>query len=148
MNQTYGNDMALGFCKTCGDLLMPVGGVEGWCTWCNAQRAPASGAILPLDPKERKEVPLWTVISQYFPKAMVGVARVSFRANERHNPGQPMHWSREKSSDHKDCIVRHLLDEERIDPETGQPEAVQAAWRALANAELIIERLQAKGILK
>jgi hypothetical protein len=101
-------------------------------------------SVLPLDSAERKEVPLWTFLSGYFPKTFVAMTRLSFKANEKHNPGQPMHWSREKSSDHKDCILRHLLDEERIDPETGQPEAVAAAWRACANAELVIERIAAR----
>lgn len=102
---------------------------------------------LPLDGKARKEIPLWSFIEGYFPDAIIALASLSFKANAKHNPGQPMHWSREKSSDHKDCILRHLLDEERIDPETGWPEAVAAAWRACANAQLVIERMRAAGRL-
>lgn len=100
--------------------------------------------LLPLDSKERKEVPLWTFIRTYFPKTFIAMARLSFKANEKHNPGQPMHWAREKSSDHKDCAMRHWFDEERIDPETGEPEAVAAAWRACANAEQVLDRLDAR----
>lgn len=99
---------------------------------------------LPLDSAARKQVPLWTFLSTYFPKTFVAMTQLSYAANEKHNPGQSMHWAREKSADHKDCILRHLLDEERVDPETGQPEAVAAAWRACANAELVIERLAAR----
>lgn len=100
-----------------------------------------SDARLPLDSAERKATPLFTFLNTYFPDAFVSLARLSFKANEKHNPGEPMHWAREKSTDHKDCILRHLLDEERIDPETDEPEAVAAAWRALANAQLVLEKL-------
>ena len=100
--------------------------------------------MLPTDSKARKEIPLWTFISTYFPKTFVAMAKLSYLANEKHNPGEPMHWAREKSTDHKDCIARHLLDEERLD-EFGIPEAVAAAWRACANAELVLEKLQITG---
>lgn len=102
-------------------------------------------ARLPLDSKERKEVPLFTFLNEYFPDAFIAVTRLSHKANEKHNPGEPMHWAREKSQDHKDCILRHLMDEERIDPETGEPEAVAAFWRAGANAQLVIEKLRREG---
>ena len=99
---------------------------------------------LPLDSAARKKVPVWTFINTYFPDVIIAMAALSYAANEKHNPGQPLHWSREKSGDHKDCLLRHLFDEERIDPETGQPEAVAAAWRACANAQLVIEKLREK----
>lgn len=99
---------------------------------------------LPLDSKARKEIPIWTFIAEYFPDVIIAMASLSYKANEKHNPGQPMHWSRNKSGDHKDCIVRHLFDDERIDPETGECEAVAAAWRACANAQIVIERLRAR----
>lgn len=102
---------------------------------------------LPQNSKLRKEIPLFTFLSEYFPDVFVAMASLSFKANEKHNPGQPMHWSREKSADHKDCAIRHFLDEEHIDPATGWPEAVAAAWRACANAQLVIERMRKEGRL-
>lgn len=47
---------------------------------------------------------------KYFPDALFEVARLSKTANDKHNPGEPLHWSKDKSADHADCIVRHLAD--------------------------------------
>ena len=75
----------------------------------------------------------------YFPLALAAVAELSRVANEQHNPGEPMHWSREKSADHADCIIRHLIDRGRIDSD-GCRHSVKVAWRALALAQLELER--------
>lgn len=67
----------------------------------------------------------------YFPLALAYVAHVSFVGNEQHNPGEPLHWAREKSNDHADCIIRHLVDRGKIDTD-GVRHMGKAAWRALA----------------
>ena len=67
----------------------------------------------------------------YFPAALAEVARVSKRGNDQHNPGQPMHHARGKSSDHADCILRHLTDAGTIDSD-GLRHSAKVAWRALA----------------
>jgi hypothetical protein len=111
--------------------------------------------ILPTDSEERKKIPLFSGPMSYFPRTMAAVARVCYIGNEKHNPGEPLHWAREKSSDHTDCILRHLVDAHEktavspcgaklgiaVDPKTGIPEAVFAAWRAFAHAELVLEHL-------
>lgn len=45
-----------------------------------------------------------------YPRAFAAVAQVSWYGNEKHNPGQPVHHAREKSTDHPDCIARHLVE--------------------------------------
>jgi dATP/dGTP diphosphohydrolase len=95
--------------------------------------------ILPTESKARKNIPVTTGVLDYFPAALVEVARVSFVGNEKHNPGQPLHWSRGKSNDHADAIGRHLLERGSVDPDTGLRHSAQLAWRALANLQQELE---------
>lgn len=93
---------------------------------------------LPTDPKARKTMPMARGLLDYFPDACAAVAHVSFVGNEQHNPGQPMHWARGKSSDHADCIVRHLIERGSVDTD-GLAHSAKLAWRALANLQIEIE---------
>lgn len=93
---------------------------------------------LPKDAKGRKATPVATGCLDYFPDALCAVAQLSQAANEQHNPGQPMHWAREKSMDHADCLVRHLLQRGTLDDD-GQSHTVKVAWRALALLQIEIE---------
>jgi hypothetical protein len=77
----------------------------------------------------------------YFPAACAAVAHVSYVANQQHNPGQPMHWAREKSTDQADCLVRHLTERGTFDDD-GLRHTAKVAWRALA---LLQEELEADG---
>ena|ERR1039457_36195 len=95
--------------------------------------------LLPTDSDARKRVPITTGVLDYFPDAIAAVAECSFAGNEKHNPGQPLHWAREKSADHADCIGRHLLERGTIDPVTKVRHSAQLAWRALALLQLEIE---------
>ena len=99
--------------------------------------------MLPTDPKARKGLPIATGCLDYFPLALAAVAEVSRMGNDKHNPGEPLHWSRAKSADHADCIGRHLIDRKQQDG--GILEAGQAFWRAGAQLQLLLEDLQAKG---
>lgn len=65
---------------------------------------------LPIDSNERKQIPLVAGLDGYFPAALVGVARHSWESNQKHNGDKPMHWSFDKSTDHAECVRRHLLD--------------------------------------
>ena len=96
--------------------------------------------MLSTDKQTRKEQPVARGVLDYFPDAMAAVAHVSFVANEQHNPGEPMHWARGKSTDHADCIVRHLMDRGNIDDD-GLRHSAKAAWRALALLQEEIELL-------
>ncbi len=97
---------------------------------------------LPTDSAERKAVPLARGLLDYFPAALAEVARLSKAGNDKHNPGQEMHHARGKSTDHADCILRHLADRGTVDPDDGIRHSVKVAWRALA---LLQEELEAAG---
>lgn len=116
---------------------------------------------LPTDSAVRKKYPMFSGCIAYFAAALAGVARLSKVANEKHNPGEPMHHARAKSNDHADCIVRHLTDvadfQASID-RAGIPatttdlaayrdktaallnEADQLSWRALALSQELHEK--------
>lgn len=93
---------------------------------------------LPTDPKERKRTPIYSGLLKYFPDACASVANLSCVANEQHNPGEPMHWAREKSTDQEDCLIRHLMQIGTIDSD-GIRHSAKVAWRALAILQLEIE---------
>ena len=97
--------------------------------------------MLPTDAKSRKETPLFTGLIKYFPDALAAVARVSFAGNQQHNPGQPLHWAREKSKDHEDCAARHLFEVGTLDLTDNPPQrhSAKLVWRALAILQLEIE---------
>jgi hypothetical protein len=86
---------------------------------------------LPNDKQARKDAPVCGGVLDYFKNALFEVARVSKQGNDQHNPGQPLHWSRDKSTDHADCIMRHLSERGTIDDD-GMRHSAKLAWRALA----------------
>lgn len=112
----------------------------GTASGTSAPRVPTKGR-LPETAEARKNVPLCRGVFDYFPDALAAVAALSKRGNDQHNPGQEMHWARGKSTDHADCILRHLMDRGLIDTD-GIPHSVKVAWRALALAQEEIEKLQ------
>ena len=95
---------------------------------------------LSTDSAERKNTPIFSGVLNYFPLALAYVAKVSKAGNDKHNPGQPLHWARDKSTDHTDCIVRHLIDYDGVDPDDGLLHAGKLAWRALALLETELEK--------
>lgn len=96
---------------------------------------------LPTDRQERKDAPMARGLLDYFPDALAAVAHVSFVGNEQHNPGQPLHWERALSTDHADCIVRHLAERGTIDTD-GLRHAAKVAWRALALLQTELEEAE------
>ena len=89
---------------------------------------------------ERKNLPLASGVLDYFPDALLEVARVSKIGNEQHNAGQPLHWARGKSTDHADALLRHLVERGETDSDGGLHSA-KVAWRALA---MLQEECEAK----
>jgi hypothetical protein len=83
---------------------------------------------------------MFSGLLKYFPDALMEISRVSYVGNEQHNPGEPLHWDREKSMDQEDCIVRHLKDriKNKFDAD-GERHMAKAAWRSLAALQLEIE---------
>jgi hypothetical protein len=98
---------------------------------------------LPADAKQRKNLPITRGVLDYFPDAIAAVADVSRLGNEQHNPGQPLHWAREKSTDHADCIARHLIERGSVDVD-GARHSAKLAWRALALLQTELEEEAAK----
>lgn len=125
------------------------------CTWARNPRLTSrvtstptpsqpSRRLLPRDSAIRKQMPLYRGLLDYFPAACAAVAHLSFIGNEQHNPGQPMHWAREKSTDHEDCIVRHLLESGTVDTD-GVRHTAKLAWRALALLQTELEKAASSG---
>lgn len=104
---------------------------------------------LPTDTQARKEIPIATGCLDYFPDALAAIAELSKHGNDKHNPGQPLHWSRGKSDDHPDCALRHFTERGKWDVwENGVKvrHSTQAAWRMLAVLQLEIEADRAKKV--
>lgn len=97
---------------------------------------------LPTTPVARKQTPIATGVLRYFPDAIAEVAKVSFVGNEQHNPGQPLHWARGKSTDQLDAASRHITDYLMgvSRDEKGNHVLAQAAWRILAELQLDVEK--------
>lgn len=98
--------------------------------------------VLPTGSQARKDIPIARGVLDYFPAALAAVAELSRLGNEKHNPGEDLHWARGKSMDHADCIIRHLVDRGTVDAEDGISHSTKIAWRALA---LLQEELEAAG---
>lgn len=98
----------------------------------------ADKPMLPTDAQTRKNAPIYRGVMKYFPLALAAVAELSRIGNEQHNPGQPMHWNRAKSTDHLDCVARHMIDAGTIDIDKVR-HSTKLAWRALANLQTELE---------
>lgn len=108
------------------------------------QAPPAASPRLPTDRKARKDTPIYSGVLAYFPDAIADVARLSRIGNEQHNPGEPLHWARDKSTDQADCIIRHQMENGTLDTD-GVLHDAKVAWRALAQHQLAIEAIRAAG---
>src|ERR1700733_10709749 len=106
---------------------------------------------LPTDSTERKDYALFSGCLRYFPAALAGVAKTSKLGNDKHNPGQEMHHARNKSGDHGDCVLRHLMDVDdllaaykRGDKNVSKVQIISEvssmAWRALALSQELHEK--------
>src|ERR1700687_2093826 len=87
---------------------------------------------------QRKAHPITSGVLDYFPDALLEVAHVSKVGNDQHNPGQPLHWAKEKSTDEADSLLRHLIDRGTRDGD-GVRHSAKVAWRALALLQREIE---------
>ena len=94
------------------------------------------------DDKERKgRWPVWDYLFKYFPLAFLEEVRVAVIGNEQHNPGQPLHWAREKSTDQLNTAFRHLFDYGTgVKQDTdGVHHLAKAIWRLMAQLQLDVE---------
>jgi len=95
-------------------------------------------SVVTTDAQGRKDLPLCRGVLDYFPDALLAIADVSQVGNEQHNPGQPLHWDRTKSTDEGDALLRHLVDRGKLDVD-GLRHSAKMAWRALALLQKEIE---------
>lgn len=93
---------------------------------------------LPTAAAARKAVPIFSGVMMYFPDALAAVAELSRVGNDQHNPGEPLHWARGKSTDELDALVRHLTEAGTYDTD-GVLHDTKVAWRALANLQKRLE---------
>jgi len=87
---------------------------------------------------DRKKIPVYSGVLNYFPDAIKEVARCSYKGNKQHNPHKRLHWDRSKSGDELDALARHLLQVGTFDND-GIRHSAKVAWRALANLQKEIE---------
>jgi len=107
--------------------------------------APTRPSNLPETAAERKKYPIASGVLDYFPDAIVEVSNLSWVGNEQHNPGQPLHWARGKSTDESDTMIRHFMQRGMRDID-GARHSTKMVWRALAilQKEIEAERLEEK----
>jgi hypothetical protein len=97
-----------------------------------------SKPLLPAEADERKKLPMAGGLMDYFTAALVEVSKVSYKGNEQHNPGQPLHWARGKSNDQSDTLIRHFIERGSFDTD-GIRHSAKMCWRALAILQLELE---------
>jgi hypothetical protein len=94
---------------------------------------------LPDEANKRNEYPMADGLLDYFPNALAEVSKLSYLATMQHHPDKPMHWDRSKSTDHRNKILRHLVDAGKRDNK-GLRHSAMVAWRALALLQEELER--------
>ena len=102
---------------------------------------------LPTDYKARKEIPLYDFLVKYFPDAMVELVKVSVAGNKQHGgDAEKISWMRGKSTDQLNTAMRHIFDHGagNMHDEDGTMHLAKAAWRLLAEIQLIVEQNQTK----
>ena len=107
--------------------------------------APTRATTIPQDAASRKKYPVASGVLDYFPDALAAISHVSWRGNEQHNPGQPLHWARGKSADEADTMMRHFLERGTYDTD-GIRHSAKMAWRALALLQKEIENEQSRSL--
>lgn len=132
----YSNLAAHGpFCPGCNCRLEPPVAEQ---MPAGAKQRVRQSAPLPSEYECRKAMPIYDGCLAYFPMALLYLSHVSLVANEQHNPGEPLHWAREKSTDERNTLVRHLLEAGGQDTDRLRHSG-KALWRAAANLEKELE---------
>lgn len=84
-----------------------------------------------------KDYPVYSGFIKYFPNAIMEISNLSLIANNQHNPGEPLHWAMDKSTDEPDAMMRHLIEHAKgnIYDTDGVRHLTKVAWRANALLE-------------
>ncbi len=108
--------------------------------------------MLPSDDKLRKQVRAYQGFVQYFPDAIALVAVLSKVANDQHNPGERMHWNKDKSQDELDSLMNHLMDiaskGELSQDADGIYDAIKVAWRGMANLQRLADEYGTEALMR
>jgi hypothetical protein len=93
--------------------------------------------VLPEGSEERKKWAIYSGVLSPFPNAIALVARLSYEGNLKHcDPEEAMHWEVDKSSDHHDCLLRHLT----------ECFLIHVAWRGLSMLEAWVQKSVDSGV--
>jgi hypothetical protein len=99
---------------------------------------------LPSDDQQRKMIRAFQGFVQYFPDAIALVALLSKVANDQHNPGEAMHWAKDKSTEELDSLMNHLIDigskGELSQDADGVLDAIKVGWRGMANLQRLADK--------
>jgi|ERR1017187_3613876 hypothetical protein len=97
--------------------------------------------MLPTDNAKRKGLPLWDYLFNYFFDAFMAEVDVAVKGNQQHNPGESLHWAREKSTDQLNTALRHQADyaQGQKKDTDGCWHLAKAIWRLKAQLQLDIE---------
>jgi Domain of unknown function (DUF5664) len=98
--------------------------------------------MLPTDNAARKALPAWSFLINYFPDAFLEVVKVAVAGNNQHNPGEELHWAREKSTDQMNTAFRHMMDHGRgtVKDTDECYHLAKSIWRLSAELQLQIEK--------
>ena len=91
--------------------------------------------------KERKATPVYQGVIKYFPDAIKAISRLSAQGNIQHGlEGKELVWQKDISADHKDALMRHLIDH-GVNPmdDDNHLHLTKVAWRALAALQIYLE---------
>jgi hypothetical protein len=116
-------------------------------------------SLFPQDDKARKMLPVFKMLTGYFPKAMREITKVCVVNNVRYNPDKApadINWARGKSPDQIGSAFRHIFEREvdglvfetvplEVAETTGFKTVyvlAEAAWRLCAALELEIEKME------
>lgn len=100
--------------------------------------------MLPTTDAERKALPIFTFLVEYFPDVIVELTKLCVQGNIQHNPElkpTDIKWAREKSTDQMNTAFRHMMDRGRgihFDSD-GVRHIIKSVWRNMAQAQLDIE---------
>lgn len=120
-------------------------------------------SLFPTDDKARKMLPIFRMLTGYFPKAMRELTKICVVNNVRYNPGRDpadINWARGKSPDQLGSAFRHIFERqvdgkifEEVPPDVVAATGIErvyvlaeALWRVGAALELDIEEQEAHGV--
>lgn len=74
------------------------------------------------------------IVLKLYGRALAEIAHVSFVGNQQHNPGQPLHHARHKSTDWENAALRHFCDFQWTDTD-GLLHMAKVGWRMMEGSQ-------------